>query len=230
MSPVIPADDPSIYEALRTLVLSGQNLALLSPANPPGGLSGFLFDIDLEQSMSLESTITEHYVEDAQETTDHIALRPESLVLSGLVAEVVQYKKEASAPAPALLSLKPAPGLSGDMSLGESQLRFSAASRSTLFTQAKTAEAGNSLFKFYGNRLPQQPNQSRQSMVANYFYQLWKGRMLCTVDTPFGLMTDMAIMNISGGQSGETRWSSEFSITLKKIRKVTEGKVWQSIL
>ena len=43
---ILPTDAASIYEPLRSLRDQGRKLALLAPATPPGGISGFLFDVD----------------------------------------------------------------------------------------------------------------------------------------------------------------------------------------
>lgn len=215
----IPSDSPSIYEALRTLVASGQTLALLSPATPPDGIAGFLFDIDLDQSAALQSEITDHFVEDNTAVQDHIALRPETVTLSGFVAEIVSYRKTAKSTPTVQPTLPLPPGVEAVVDPGEEQVRAAAAAQSEQFTQRATAAASNSLYGYYEGRLPQQPNQSRQSMVFGYFYQLWKGRMLFSVDTPFGLMQDMAIESVNARQGAESKWASEFSITLKRIRK-----------
>lgn len=76
----------------------------------------------------------------------------------------------------------------------------------------------DSLYGKYLATSSQMPNQTRQSNAYGYFYQLWKGRQLFTVETPWGAFTDMAIMSMTATQDDETRFRSTFAITFKKIR------------
>ena len=73
-----------LIQALSTL----QDLALVRPNNPPEGISGFLFDIVGDESISLESDITDNFVENNMAIQDQIALRPEIVTVHGLVAEL----------------------------------------------------------------------------------------------------------------------------------------------
>lgn len=92
MKNVIPSDDLSdtskvnfdLIEALSTL----EGLALVRPNNPPEGIAGFLFDIVGDETIDLESEITDHFVENNTAIQDQIALRPEIITVSGIVAEL----------------------------------------------------------------------------------------------------------------------------------------------
>ena len=75
-----------------------------------------------------------------------------------------------------------------------------------------------SLYGYYLSNLPQQPNQTKQSMIYGYIYQLWKGRQLFSVETPWGFFTNMAILSVTAHQGPTNRVVSDFSITFKKIR------------
>jgi hypothetical protein len=93
----------------------------------------------------------------------------------------------------------------------------------------------DSLYGMYVNNSVQQPMQTWQSNAFAYFYQLWKGRQLFTVETPWGTFTDMTIMSMTATQNDETRFRSSFSITFKKIRTagnavVTAGQLAGRVL
>lgn len=97
MKNVIPSDDLAdtskvnfdLIEALSTL----EDLALIRPQNPPEGISGFLFDIIGDESISLESDITDNFLENNTAIQDQIALRPEIITVHGLVAELTNANK-----------------------------------------------------------------------------------------------------------------------------------------
>lgn len=93
----------------------------------------------------------------------------------------------------------------------------------------------DSLYGTYLAKSPQLPTQTKQSNAFAYFYQLWKARMLCTVETPWGTFTDMAILSVRSSQSEETKWQSTLAITFKKIRTsesvvITQGQLSGRIL
>lgn len=86
-SVIIPSDQPSIYDVLKSLEsLNGQ--AIVRPNDPPSGIAGFLFDIPEEEEINLRSEITDHYLEDNTSVVDQIALKPEEVTVRGLVAEI----------------------------------------------------------------------------------------------------------------------------------------------
>lgn len=82
---VIPADAPSVFDQLSTL----DSAAIVRPNNPPKGLAGFLFDIDLDQTLKLSSHITDYPIEDNTVINDNISRMPEIITLRGLIAELV---------------------------------------------------------------------------------------------------------------------------------------------
>lgn len=213
---LVPTDSVSIYEQLSTLTNRSRRLALVRPNNPPSGIAGFLLDIVEDDGSDLESDITDHYVEDNTTVQDHIALRPETITVSGRVAELVraipvaQPITQATNPLPLIPDLMPtlAPG-SQEREVAE------------LLAQTEgDAVIGfsESLYGFYQSNARQQPGQTKQSYIYGYFYQLWKGRQLFSVETPWGIFENMAILSASVKQGAESRSVSEFSLTFKKIR------------
>jgi hypothetical protein len=213
---IVPADSPSIYAALSTLQMQNTLLALVRPNNPPPGIAGFLLDVVDDDGVELESDITDNYTEANTAIQDHIALRPEIVTVTGSVAELVfatQTSKAQSVP-PNPLPL--VPGLSPTLApaAAEQQAATIAAAAST---QA-AASSSQSLYGYYQSKSPQQPNQTKQSLVYGYFYQLYLGRQLFSVETPWGFFTNMAILSLSAKQGAASRSVTDFSITFKKIR------------
>lgn len=75
-----------------------------------------------------------------------------------------------------------------------------------------------SLYGTFLDKAAQPPNQTRQARTLAYFYQLWKSRQLFTVETPWGFLSDVAILSLRASQDETTRFASTFSITFKKVR------------
>ena len=204
---IIPSDQPSIYAALTTL----DNKAIVRPNNPPAGIAGFLFDLQADDEIHLQSDITDHYVEDNTAIQDHIALRPEEITLKGLVAELT----DASPPANATAGIQDALPLADPMVPELTDMTDQIGAQHTDSTYGTALSP--SLYDNYKNQAGGPP-MTRQAQAFGYFYQLWKGRQLFSVETAFGTITNMAIMRLRSLQEAGSRFSSEFTVTFKKIR------------
>lgn len=216
MSVIIPTDSPSIFAVLNTLVASNATLAIVRPNNPPPGIAGFLLDLPEDDSSELESDITDHYLEDNTAVQDQIALRPEVVTLTGKVAELVRTVPTVTNVAAVANPLPLVAGLEPQFAPGATQTQAQAASTAAA-SSAAIADT-QTLYGYYNAHVPQQPNQTKQSLVYGYIYQLWLGRQLFSVETPWGTMTNMAILSASAKQDAVTRSVTDFSITFKKIR------------
>lgn len=213
---LVPTDLPSIYTQLSTLENENRRLALVRPNNPPPGIAGFLFDVVDDDGAELESDITDHYIEDNTAIQDHIALRPETVTVTGRVAELVRSVPVIKPVAEVTNPLPLMPDLMPTLTPG-SQEREDA----ELLAQTEgdaVIQFAEDLYGYYQNNARQQPGQTKQSYIYGYIYQLWKGRQLFSVETPWGIFENMAILSASAKQGPESRSVSEFTITFKKIR------------
>jgi len=213
---IVPTDSASVFAALNTLVLNSAALAIVRPDNPPPGIAGFVLDVVEDDGVELESDITDHFLEDNTAVQDQIALRPEVVTVTGQVAEVVRTiprtKIEAPVPNPLPLIPEMLPVFTPGAEAQQQQAAEDAADLKASITDDQT------LYGYYTSRLPQQPNQTKQSVVFGYLYQLWKGRQLFSVETPWGIFTNMAILSMGAKQPAVSKSVSEFSVTFKKIR------------
>jgi hypothetical protein len=229
----IPTDTPSVFVALQTLQTSNQQgyNAIVRMSNPPPGIGGMLFSIPDEEKVRLESEITDHYVEDNTTLQDQWALKPEEVTLRGVVAELgtVVQPNTATVPAPNPLPLNPAMG----PSLTQTQIQKQAVATATAVLANNSATGTNSLYQYYTNQinaavastkdpsgktLLQAASRSKQSLIFGYFQQLWWGRQVCTIETPWGFWTNMAIKLLEGVQGPDSRFQSDFYVTFKHIR------------
>lgn len=81
-----------------------------------------------------------------------------------------------------------------------------------------TAGAASTLYEYYQNRSPLQQGETSQGLAVGYFYQMWRARQTFSIETPWGIMNNMAIQNVRAEQPEETKSSTQFSVTFKKIR------------
>lgn len=188
------------------------------------GINGFVFDIADEARISLESEITDHYVEDGTTVQDHIALRPERVTLRGLIGEFV-YRPEGgksilqnvSEKLTIITSYLPTLSKAGTQIYNKfASIDFEKKQEGT-GTLDTLIDIGGDAWNAYRNiNIP----QDNQSQAFIYFEALRNARKLLTVQTPYRYYTDMAIETIKATQNGRTRDESDFEVTLKKIRKV----------
>lgn len=225
---IVPTDSPSVFAALNTLVLNEAQLAIVRPDNPPPGIAGFIFDVVDDDGAELESDIPDHYVEDNTAVQDQIALRPEIVTVTGHVAEVVRTVSTAPrvAEVPDLLPL--VSGLTPELSPGAAEQQQ--ATESAFADDEAAITSAQTLYGYYTARSPQQPNQTKQSQIFGYFYQLWLGRQLFSVETPWGLFTNMGILSLASRQSPDSRYVSEFNIVFKKIRTARSVTITPGLL
>lgn len=218
---IIPTDKPSVFEILATLS-NLERQAIVRPNNPPPGIGGFLFDVVQDDAIELTSDITDHFVENNTAIQDQIALKPETITVRGLQAELTDGK--ATTP-PQVPQADPLP-------LNEPLVPLLAPEAEETQAETQTAQALNGLgvtsqeslygyfegLEGFNERNFQQPRTNKQTKAFLYFFQLWKGRQLFSVETPWGIMTNVAILSMRVEQSEETKYASELRVTFKKIR------------
>lgn len=220
MSNIVPTSSPSVFDSLDVLTTLEKN-AIVRPANPPPGVAGFVFDINTEESVDLQSDITDNYVEDNTAIQDQIALRPEIVSVRGLVGELAQTETQKDEIAKAVAALPSNPDLQPEYT--DIQLKeFSEEDQKKALTVQAQTET-QSLDGYFNARSP--ITTGKQVKAFAYFYQLWKGRQLFTVDTPWGFFTDMAIQSLRVSQDASSKYFSDFVLVFKKMRFAEEIKI-----
>lgn len=189
--------------------------------NPPSpntiGVSGFIFSIIGDEVFSLDSEITDSYLEDNTSVQDQIALRPEQFTLSGYVGELVNsFPNLFTNIITALQNFGNTPEAGPTLNTQDQQyydnLTLIAASEVSIIN---TAQNVYSLFSGLSTTATAQQN------AMQYFYNLWLSRTLCEVETPWGVLQNMAILNVRANQDETTRLFTGFSVTFKAMRFAT---------
>lgn len=227
--------------ALSNLILvSPQATVGYQPQNPPNADGtpsqsqnppAFLFNYEGEQSATLTSDITDHYVEDNTAVQDQIALKPELITTHGFIGELNDVVP------PALALLKTAadklttivgytPQLTETALLAYSEALLVYETATTVANAAVSAwsSVGNAVSGSDGQSvigsqgLVASENQNKQQQAFQAFYGYWKKRILFTVQTPWAVFQNMAIQSLRVIQDADTRMISDFELTFKMIR------------
>ncbi len=207
------------------------------PVNPPA----LIFHYEGEQTATLESDITDHYVENNSSIQDQIALRPETITTHGFIGELTNAPPNSvlAALQVAANKLTTIPGLSPQFTTSAieayNQATFAYA------TAANAASAGLSAFSSItggggeavigngGISNTSSPNpfgvstQGKQQVYFQQFYSYWTSRTLFTVQTPWAVFQNMAIKTLRAIQDAETNTITDFEVTFKMMRFASVG-------
>ena len=202
---IIPSDQQSIYASLSLM----QKKALAMPnGGAPSGIAGYLFDGAKTQTLDLTSSITDYPVENNTTIQDNIALMPERVTLTGLIAEIVDVSSY-----PAVTTT------TSENSLPPTTTISTPGASTTDSSVVDIAPVNPSYFQLYFDQTGGTPDSGQQQVSAiGFLYQLWLGQSLFTVETPWGIFTNMAIESINATQPEETEDVTEVSVTFKRIR------------
>lgn len=189
---------------------------IVSPTNAPPGVNGYVFDVIDDEEVSLNSDITDSYIETNTAIQDHIALRPVKFSLHGFVGELasllITEEEELVGIVQQLLSPQQLlPNWNAQDFQFYSQL---------IASSTKSQEAINALTSAASLISQLIPTLTQQQQAYATFYGFWSNRVLCTIQTPYGLLTNMAIESVRALQTGQTRIISDFQVTFKQIKQI----------
>lgn len=242
----IPTPNLSVLAPVTTAATSLSNLVLVSPqsvigyqpqkpgsSQPPYGAKAFLFNYEGEQSVRLESDITDHYVEDNTAVQDQIALKPEIIRTEGFISELNNVPPAALKILQTVAQKLTAvgaytPGLSAAALLAYDEAFFlyqvaaNAANSAISAWNSINGTGGESVVDAGG--LTKESNQNQQQLAFQTFYGYWRKRTLFTVQTPWAVFQNMAIQSIDAVQDETTNTISSFKIAFKMIRTASSDQ------
>ncbi len=222
--------DLSGLSSLTTAATSLSNLILVTPnvnlgyqpqnaegseaAQPPS----ILFHYEGEQSVALESDITDHYIEDNTAIQDQWTLKPETVNTHGFIGELNNV------PPKALAILQKAANRLTTISAYVPSLSATAliAYNQAFFLYQVGANAANSAVSAWSSISNSgQSQQTKQQQAFQQFYGYWQSRTLFTVQTPWAIFQNMAIKSLRAIQDAETNVISDFEVSFKRMRFAT---------
>ncbi len=209
-----------------------QNLGYQPQSNPPLQLKpSILFNYEGEQTVTLESDITDHFSEDNIYLNDQIALRPEMITTHGFIGElnnvtppVLEYLKDVVDKLLPLSAYVPELTVAALDSYNQALFFYQTAKNSlnaavsaweTVSTLGGGTDVEGSRNPFYSNI------QTQQAIYFAKFMGYWNSRTLFTVQTPWGVFKDCAIKNLRAIQDAETKEVTDFEVTFKRMRFAT---------
>lgn len=209
---------------LTTTATALANLILVQPKDIgilpklPNGQS-FLFHYNGEETVTLKSDITDHYIEDNTALQDQIALRPEMITTHGYIGELndilpalLEPLKFAANKLTVISAYTPGLSLTALRLYNQATLAYA--------TVSALADSAVSAWNFItgGNN---KPAQNKQQKAFQQFYGYWRNRTLFTIQTPWAIFDNMAIDTLRAVQGEDTRVITDFEITFKAIRIAT---------
>lgn len=241
------AQGTNLASGLTGIILaSPQTTQGYQPQNTPqsnGFLSFFfsppalLFHYEGEQTATLTSDITDHFIEDNTAVQDQISVKPVIITTHGFIGELNNV------PPPALALLEQAantlttisaytPGLTFnsqllyDEAFAAYQVASNAVNAVVSTWSSLTGGSGASVIGSTGITA-QASNQNKQQTYFQQFYGYWFNRTLFTIQTPWAIFQNMAIQNLRAIQSEETRMITDFEVTFKQINIASTSLVSQ---
>lgn len=236
--------------ALSNLVLvSPQAIIGYAPQNPPNaeGSSStdqkppaFLFHYEGEQTVTLESDITDHYVEDNTAVQDQIALKPETISTHGFIGELndvtppgLSFLKTAASKLTVIGAYAPELTVSALIAYSEAFLLYQVAANAANAAVSAWSSLSNVVTGSNGQEeivagsgvLTAGSVQNKQQIAFQKFYGYWRTRTLFTVQTPWAVFQNMAIRSLRAIQDADTNVITDFELTFKMIRNAATSVV-----
>jgi hypothetical protein len=214
---IIPSDQSSYFSALTPV----QQTVYAYPSPLPYGIAGLTFDIRGEERLEFKSEITDHWLENNSAIHDQISLSPEKVTLKGSIG-IIAYQTPLvkNAPVQSASSLPLNTPLIPPLTPGSAQAELLSTSTTANSINANTTD----LYQWYlgVSNLSQNDPNLRQQNIVGFLYQLWTGRVLFTVETPWGIFSNMAIESCEPSQDATTTNITDISVTFKKIRLASQ--------
>lgn len=235
--------------ALRNLILVTPGATIgYQPLNPNGSdgrpseskpPKSFVFAYEGEQSVTLESDITDHYVQDNIAVQDQMSLKPPMYNSYGYIGELDDVL-----PGYAQLLKNTANKLT-TVGVYTPKLTITAqrAYQAALFSYQTSRNVVNSISESVsglGNLISGNSGQSvigpdgllkkgtaqnKQQTAFQLWYAYWNNRTLFNVQTPWAVYSNMAIQRLRAIQEADTDVVSGFEVSFKQIRTVASISV-----
>jgi hypothetical protein len=200
--------------------VSGIEVSLASaPVNPT-----FVFDYEGENTILLETDITDHAIEDNTAIQDQAALRPEIVTTHGFVGElndvvppVLKYARIAVDKLLVLSAYIPEISATALIIYNKAAQAYQVAQLAAAAAVSAWNTLGGSSNPITG-ALGDFANQNKQQKAFLTFYGYWKNRTFFTVKTPWAKFDSMMIKSLRAVQDADTRTITDFEVTFKKVR------------
>lgn len=187
------------------------------------------FEIIEEDGLTLQSQITDNYIENNTAIQDHVAQSPIMITLTGYIGETVFYPPKnfwnntvtyADNYTSNKLGITVTDKLGPLTALLPSVSNVTHAARNAVLYAEASVERYKNIYeqvKSLKKKAQKNPTETSQQYIANKLKQLWEARTMVEVLTPWGKYENMQILSISFRQ-GNTNTTTNLSVTLKQIK------------
>ncbi len=186
-------------------------------------INGLAFDYAGEVKAELSADVTEHYMEDNSFVQDHVALRPKRVTMKGIIGELVAGPQLSGVPG-FLQSLQSGlttlPAYLGGYAPEQATKLAKTVTQVQKISSQLTAvySTGKNILSLFKNSAP---SPTRQGQIYAALEAYFEQRVPFTIVTPFRVYNNMVIEALIAVQPEDTKFLSEFTITLKEIRKAS---------
>lgn len=188
----------------------------------------FLFDFEGEQVISIESDITDHYIEDNTAIQDQIALKPVMYNTHGYIGELndisplaLKGLKTVADKLFVISSYVPALSVTAQVAYNNAFQLYQVgvnAINSAVAAVSSINGSGPETTIINGTSISKRSNQNKQQTAFQLFYGYWASRTLFTIQTPWAIFQNMALKSLRAIQDPETRVITDFEVSFKQIR------------
>jgi len=239
------ADITSSIQTAATTALTLSNLVLVTPQKNIGYLPTqqgsqslnvptLMFHYEGENTVQIDSDITDHYVEDNTAIADNIALKPEIITVNGFIGELNNVTpdelvaiKIATEKLLVISAYTPELSATGQLLYNQAEQAYrlaqtiknnavsswnSVANRTPRSTAGQVNQIGSS------GIITNNGAQTLQQKMYQQFYGYWRNRALFKVQTPWAIFNNCAILGVQAIQDDTTRMITSFTVRFKLIR------------
>jgi hypothetical protein len=230
--------------ALSNLIMvSPQSVVGYAPQNPAvngvpslkQNAPALLFHYEGEQTTSLESDITDHYIENNSAVQDQVSLKPVTITTHGFIGELndvapfgLQTLKAAATKLSGISAYAPQLSVTALIAYNQAFLAYQVVANAANAAVSAWSSVNNLIEGSDGQSvigadgtIKTASAQNKQQVMYQAFYGYWQQRTLFTVQTPWAVFQNMAIQKLRSIQNEETRMITDFEITFKQIRTVS---------
>lgn len=174
------------------------------------------------ESVSLQSEVTDNYVESNVAYQDHIALKPMIYTVEGEVGELTWYRNDpqSSFTGAVVQKLEPL------VSFAPSVSRVASVAQEKALKIIGVIDSLDNAFSRFWGFLSNDDVDTEQKKVFKYLQALWLQRTPINVKTPWKNLSNYVIQNIEFSQSDRTVDKSKIKISFKEF-KTTVTKTTQ---
>ena len=207
---------------VQSLISDVAGKYLVSAGNTNQGINGFLFDVQVQDELAIENEVTDHYVESNIAVHDHVAKRPKTITLRGLIGELKHSVNVPFGVVEAAQNLLDIGGIAPNFASQATQAYAKAAGVvSRIDSYINSINTISDVFDNASSAsTEQQKAMDKLTAFAGQSSDNQADPVLCTVQTPFGPLSNMIITKVIAVQREDTTLISDIIVALKQIRKV----------